>query len=201
MRSVAIEAASGAAAALRTVMDMCDCPARGRRFAPVRRQSRPYGGRRRTPCQSSCGEDRRRPSDPAAQAADRRFLVPLGARALLLRDGVLARIDEQVALEPLLALVQAAVQSAVAQQLGVRPGLDDATVVEDEDPVRALDRRQTVRDDERRATTAERTQAVADERLALAVEAGRRLVEQQDARVRENGARDAYALPLTTRQL
>ena len=47
---------------------------------------------------------------------------------------------------------------------------------------------------------AQRLQAVLDQRLALAVEARRRLVENQDARVGENRARDRDALPLAARQ-
>ena len=48
---------------------------------------------------------------------------------------------------------------------------------------------------------AQRPQAVLDQRLALAVEARRRLVEDQDARVGEDRARDRDALPLAARQL
>ena len=47
----------------------------------------------------------------------------------------------------------------------------------------------------------ERVQAVLDERLALAVEAGRRFVEYQDARIRQNRPRDRDALPLPAREL
>ena len=48
---------------------------------------------------------------------------------------------------------------------------------------------------------AQRPQAVLDERLALAVEARRRFVEHQDARVGEDRARDRDALALPARQL
>ena len=47
---------------------------------------------------------------------------------------------------------------------------------------------------------AQRPQAVLNQRLALAVEARRRLVEQQDARVGEDRARDRDALALAARQ-
>ena len=45
------------------------------------------------------------------------------------------------------------------------------------------------------------SQAVLDQRLALAVEARRRLVEDQDARIGEDRARDRDALALAARQL
>ena len=48
---------------------------------------------------------------------------------------------------------------------------------------------------------AQRAQAVLDQRLALAVEARRRLVEDQDSRVGEDRARDGDALPLSAGQL
>ena len=48
---------------------------------------------------------------------------------------------------------------------------------------------------------AERLQAVLDQRLALAVEARRRLVEDQNPRIGEDGAGDRHALPLPARQL
>ena len=57
-----------------------------------------------------------------------------------------------------------------------------------------------MRDDERRPPGAQRLQAVLDHCFALAVEARRRLVEDQDLRVGENRARDRDALPLAARQ-
>ena len=48
---------------------------------------------------------------------------------------------------------------------------------------------------------AQRVQAVLDQRLALAVEARGRLVEDEDARVGEDRARDRDALALAAREL
>src|SRR5439155_9692198 len=81
-----------------------------------------------------------------------------------------------------------------------RAALDDLTVLEDENLIRAADRREPVRDHERRAPAPQRLQAVLNHRLALAVEARRRLVEDQDLRVGENRARDRDALPLAARE-
>ena len=85
-------------------------------------------------------------------------------------------------------------------QVLVRPALDDLAAFEHQDLVGAADGRQPVRDDERRAALPQRLQAVLNQRLALAVEARRRFVENQDARVRQNRARDRHALPLSAGQ-
>src|SRR5688572_17451760 len=99
----------------------------------------------------------------------------------------------------MLGLVEVAIAAAEGQQVAVPAALDELAAVEDEDLVGAGDRRQTVRDDEGRAPAAQRLEAVLDQRLALAVEARRRLVEDQDARVGEDGASDRQALPLAAR--
>ena len=82
----------------------------------------------------------------------------------------------------------------------MRAALDDLAALEHQDLIRAPNRRQPVRDDERRAALAQRPQAVLNQRLALAVEARRRLVEQQDARIGEDRARDRHALALAAGQ-
>src|SRR5262249_36590229 len=93
-----------------------------------------------------------------------------------------------------------AVASALGEQLLVRAALDDLAALEHQNLNCAADGREAVRNDERRAAAAQRPQAVLNERLALAVEARGRFVEQQDARVRENRARDRDALALAARQ-
>ena len=117
-----------------------------------------------------------------------------------LRREVLAGVDEAVLLEAVLLVVELPVAAVQREQLVVRAALDDLAVLEHQNLIGAPDRRQPVRDDERRAPLPQRPQAVLDQRLALAVEARRRLVEDQDARVRENRARDGDALPLAARQ-
>src|SRR3989442_8787096 len=56
-------------------------------------------------------------------------------------------------------------------------------------------------DDERRPPAPQRAQAVLDGRLALRVEAGRGLIEDQDPRIREDRPRDRHPLALTAREL
>src|SRR5882724_10636149 len=79
--------------------------------------------------------------------------------------------------------------------------LDDLTGLEHEDLIGALDRRQTVSYDERRASAAQRVQSVANQRFALAVEARCCLVENENLRVGQHGACDRDSLSLTARQL
>src|SRR6187200_515936 len=98
---------------------------------------------------------------------------PRGCGDLLgLRREVLAGINEAVALEAVLLVVQLPITPTRRQQLLVRPPLHDFSVLEDQDLIRALNRRQPVRDDERRASAPERSQTVLNERFTLAVEAG-----------------------------
>ena len=109
-------------------------------------------------------------------------------------------IDEAVALEVVLLVVELPVAAAAREQLVVRAALDDLAAFEHQNLIGAANRRQPVRDDERRPAVAQRSQAVLDHRLALAVEARRRFVEQQDPRIGENRARDRHALALAAGQ-
>ena len=55
-----------------------------------------------------------------------------------------------------------------------------------------------MRDDEGRAPRTQPAQAILDHLLTLAVERRRRLIENEDARIGEDGARDRDPLPLPT---
>src|SRR6266545_4047208 len=123
-----------------------------------------------------------------------------GDRLFRLRREILARIDEAILLELVLLVVQLAIPAVHREQLVVRPAFDDFAVLEDENLVGAADGREPVRDDERRASMAQRPEAVLNECLAFAVEARRGLVEDQHARIGENRARNRDALPLSPRE-
>ena len=82
----------------------------------------------------------------------------------------------------------------------MRAALDDLAAFQHQNLIGAANRRQPVGDDEGRPPGAQRPQAVLDERFALAVEARRRLVEDEDAGIRQDGARDRDALPLAARE-
>ena len=77
-------------------------------------------------------------------------------------------------------LVDLAVDGARRDQLVVRPAGGDAAVVEDDDLVGERDRRETVRDDERRPAPHRLAQAEPDLRLGRRVDRGGRVVEDQD---------------------
>src|SRR5262249_12503463 len=106
------------------------------------------------------------------------------------RREVLSRIDEAILFEAILLVVQLAVAACLGEELLVRAALDDLPVLEDENLVGALDGRQAMGDDERGPSLAQRPEAVLNHRLAFAVEARRRLVQDEDARVGENRTRD-----------
>ena len=98
--------------------------------------------------------------------------------------------------------MQMRVQAALRQQFGVRALLDDAASVERHDAVGTLDRRQPVRDDERRAAAHQQVERglLHLRSLGLGVERRRRLVEDQDRGVLVDGARDRQALALAAGQ-
>src|ERR1051325_11077982 len=122
-------------------------------------------------------------------------------RLLRLRREVLARVDEAIALELVLLVVELPVAPIQVQQLRVRAALDDLAGFEHENLIGAADGREPMRDDERRAARPQPAQAVLNHLLALAVEAGGGFIQNEDARVGEDRARDRDALPLAAGQL
>src|SRR5438105_3110320 len=94
--------------------------------------------------------------------------------------------------------VQAGVLAAEAQELLVRAELDDPSLHEHRDPVRVLDGGEAVRDDEARPILHQTVERPLHFPFAFRVEGAGGLVEQEDRRVLEQGARDGDALPLPT---
>ena len=70
-----------------------------------------------------------------------------------------------------------------------------------DDAVGAPHGREPVRDDEHRAPLGDLAHVLLDDALALVIERARRLVEDQDARIGDQRARDGDALALAARQL
>jgi hypothetical protein len=83
----------------------------------------------------------------------------------------------------------------------VTAALGDAPVLEDEDGVGVLHRREPLGDGDRRAVGRERFERALDQILRLGVDRGGRPVEHQDVRVLEDDAGDGDALALAARQL
>ena len=99
-----------------------------------------------------------------------------------------------------LQLEQPEVDAALRQQLLVRARLAQLAFVQHEDLVHVLDRRQPVRDGDRRPAGHQHVQRVADQQLGFRVDARRRLVENQHARIERQRARERQQLLLADRQ-
>ena len=78
--------------------------------------------------------------------------------------------------------------------------LHHATVLQDDDEIRPPQRAQPVRHDEGRAAGDGPVKRLENLVLGLAVNGGRRIVEQHDGRLQQHGARDGEPLALATRQ-
>src|SRR5438128_12614214 len=102
---------------------------------------------------------------------------------------------------PELALVELGVAAASGQERGVVAALDDLARLDHQDQVGVADRAQAMRDDDAGASAQEPAERCLDPLLGAGVDAARRLVEDQDARVGEHRARERQqlALPLTQR--
>src|SRR5690348_9794803 len=96
--------------------------------------------------------------------------------------------------------VERRVEAAAREQLVMRPALDDLAVLEHDDHVGVADRRESVGDDERRASLEERAQGGLDLPLGADVHRARRLVEDEDPRVGEQRTRERDELALPERQ-
>src|SRR5690606_1976664 len=96
---------------------------------------------------------------------------------------------------------EAGVEAAPRRERLVRPVLDDAAPVEDEDAVGAADGREAVGDDERGAPLRQPVERLLHGPLALGVERARRLVEEEDGGVLQDGPRDGDPLALPAREL
>ena len=83
----------------------------------------------------------------------------------------------------------------------MRAALGDPSAVDHEDHVGLQDGGEPVRDGDRRPALHQRLQRRLHQALRVGVEAGRRLVQDQDARVLQDHARDREALLLAAREL
>src|SRR3954454_2808122 len=101
-----------------------------------------------------------------------------------LRNAVSRRVLRELRrLQP----VHRRVPLAAGNQLVVRPVLDDASMLDDDDAVGAAHRREAVRDDDGRHSARQLEEARVDLRFAAEVERRSGLVEDQHARARAHG--------------
>src|SRR5579863_422419 len=99
-----------------------------------------------------------------------------------------------------LFVVELSVVSVARQQLLVRTALDDLAVMEYDNLVRVANGRDTMRDEERRTVLHHAAQTAQDLFLGLRINARERVIEDQDARVADHGARNRRALLLAARK-
>src|SRR5262249_7543428 len=100
-----------------------------------------------------------------------------------------------------LPVPHAGIETAPSPQHGVRPAPCDLRLVEQDELVGGHDGREPMRDDERGAVLRHPLERVLDLLLRVAVERRGRLVEHQDRRRLEDGARDRHALLLAAGEL
>ena len=89
----------------------------------------------------------------------------------------------------------------LAQQLAVRAGLDHAALLEHDDPIGVADRGQAVRDDQPGVLLEQPGERRLDQAFGVAVDARRRLVQDQDLGVGDQSAGEADQLALPERQV
>src|SRR5581483_702289 len=111
-----------------------------------------------TPTARTMAANRRRTATDASGTAS---LAPLGDRLV----------------RPVLQLVETVVDAALREEIVVRPHLHDAALVEHDDAIDVLDRRQTVGDDDRGPADHQLRERVLDEVLGLRVDGARGFVE------------------------
>src|SRR5262249_38545762 len=104
-------------------------------------------------------------------------------------------------LPPQIEAVERGVASALAQQRLVTPRFDDRPILDDEDAIGVDDGMQTMRDHDGRSSLAQVLDRALNLPLGFRIERSRRLVEQNDRRVLEQGACDGDALALAARDL
>src|SRR5216683_1787998 len=97
-----------------------------------------------------------------------------------------------------LLLIQIRVIAAASEQFVVRATLSDGAVNQDNDLVGVPDRRGTVRNQNRRTAFHDSAQSGEDALLGLRVHGGKGIVEDQNSRIADDGARDRGALFLST---
>src|SRR5262249_12064516 len=122
-----------------------------------------------------------------------------GARAITTRNGTRrprASRGRGRSRSPAEPPVELRVEAARRDELVVPAALDDAATVDDEDDIGVADRREPVRDDHAGPGGQERAQRLLDGQLGARVDVRGRLVEDEDARIREQRARDGDELPL-----
>src|SRR6516164_9134651 len=102
-------------------------------------------------------------------------------------------------IEPSLQTMQRCIAAAGFDQRIVASVFDQAAAIERDDAVRRSHGREPVRDNQHRAPLRDLLHVLLNDAFALIIEGAGRLVENQDARVSDERARNGDALALTAR--
>src|SRR5712671_6919928 len=151
--------------------------------------ARPSGGAGVSTISSAAGRNSRSARRSAAARRGSETTLPLAWSADFMESPM----------EPGLHAMERGVAPAGAQKLVGPAVLGDAATLDRDDAVGDRDRRQPVRDDDDRAALGDPAHVVLDYALAVVVERACRLVENEDAWIDDEGARDRDALALPTR--
>src|SRR5208337_523665 len=99
-----------------------------------------------------------------------------------------------------IGLVQGRILASTGEEALVAALLEDPALLEDDDPVRRLDRGKAVGDNDRRPAAHDRLEAFLDLRLGEGIDARRGLVEDEDAGIAQEDSRQDDELALPHRQ-
>ena len=92
------------------------------------------------------------------------------------------------------------IEAVLSQQFFMGSFFDDAAMVDDDDVVGIADRTQAMGDDDGRTAFHEAVQGGLDDFFAFRIEGRRRFIEDEDARVLEDGPGDGDTLALAAGQ-
>ena len=109
--------------------------------------------------------------------------------------------QEHVGLHAVLARVEVVIAPLQGVQRFVRAALHDAALFHDQDLIGAPNGGKTVRDHERGAPLHQVCKPFLNGRFRFRIQAGSGFVQNQNARIGQNGARNRDALPLPAREL
>src|SRR5690606_7486804 len=98
------------------------------------------------------------------------------------------------------AFVQSGVDATLFEEFVVGAGLDDAAAVEDQDQIGAPHGTETMSDDEARAPFGQMSDRSRQCAFGLGVDGARGLVEDENARMGKEGAKETNELPLSCRK-
>src|SRR5262245_41373301 len=104
-------------------------------------------------------------------------------------------------LEVVLFIVKLLVTPAGGEQQLVGAALDDLSIFQNQDLIRAANRRESVCNDKSRTPFAQRAQTLLNQGFAFTVQARGRFIQDQNLRVSQQRAGNSHALALTAGKL